>query len=65
MAQETINGKYKYTNRVKASLDPHIKNKILAEKELTGESESAIVARALEQYFERQRAAVAVSKHSY
>jgi hypothetical protein len=56
--------KYKYTNRITATVKPGILIKVKALVETTDESASEIVNQALTEYL-NQRAAGRVSKHSY
>lgn len=54
MAVERIQGRYVYDSRVKATLKPGDKKKLLEIKELTGVSESSIVADAVSEYIKRR-----------
>lgn len=65
MAKENV-GKYSYDNRIKATVPPAIKEKIISQAESTGESQSSIVAEALKEYYQRRQQPVhPQSKHSY
>lgn len=56
--------KYKYTNRITATVKPGNKIKVEAQADATGESASGIVDQALTEYFERRQVA-RTSKNSY
>lgn len=65
MAVETVKKIYKYSNRVKATIPPGIKSKIQSQKDATGDSESRIVANALDFYFKNQTSSGRVAKNGY
>lgn len=56
--------KYSYPNRILATVKPAIKNRVKAQAETTGDSESSIVAAALDLYF-NIGVLKRVSKNSY
>lgn len=56
--------KYKYTNRITATVKPGNKIKVEAQADATGDSASGIVDQALTEYFARRNAA-RPSKYSY
>jgi hypothetical protein len=56
--------KYKYTNRITATVKPVNLKKVKDLVDNTGESASGIVDQALAEYFERRNAA-RQSKHAY
>lgn len=51
MAETVKKKKYTYGNRVIATVNPGMKEKVKARAETTGDSESRIVAAALDLYF--------------
>lgn len=61
---ETAKKIYRYSNRITATLKPGLIKKVKDQAETTGESESRIVAEALNLYFNKNTPARA-SKHSY
>jgi hypothetical protein len=68
MATETVNGIYKYTNRVRGTVPPGDKVKIEQLAASTGSSESSIVAEAVNYYlknYENIKNQTRQPKHSY
>jgi hypothetical protein len=61
---ETAKKIYRYNNRITATLKPAVIKKVKAQAETTGESESQIVAAALDLYLNNNPMR-RVSKHSY
>jgi predicted transcriptional regulator len=64
MAKETV-GKYSYDNRIKVTVPPAIKEKVISQADATGASQSSIVAEALKEYYQRRQQPATQSKHSY
>jgi hypothetical protein len=63
-AMAVAKNKYKYTNRITATVKPVNLKKVKDLVDNTGESASGIVDQALTEYFERRNAA-RQSKHAY
>lgn len=62
---ETLKKVYKYDNRVQAVCKPFVVTAIKVEAEQTGQSESSIAARILENHYNAQKTQGRQSKNTY